>query len=215
MDGNGRWAVAKGLPRIEGHKRGIEAVRGVVAKAPDLGIRWLTLYSFSTENWKRPSGEVKFLFTLMEQNLRSEAAHLHAKKVRVRFLGSREGVPAGFLKTADAVARRTAENEGLTLVLAVNYGGRREILDAARKMAAAAPAGEVRFEDFMYMPDLPDADLIVRTAGEQRISNFLLWQSAYAEFHATRVLWPDFDGACLEKACAEYRRRKRKFGGPG
>jgi undecaprenyl diphosphate synthase len=215
MDGNGRWAVAKGLPRFEGHKQGIGAVKKVLTKAKDLGIQWLTLYSFSTENWKRPLAEVRFLFSLMEEALVKEEEHLQREQVRVRILGSREGIPERFQKTASAIVERTAENKGITLVFAINYGGRKEILDAIRNLMAKNPREDFRLEDYMYMPDLPEVDLIIRTAGEERISNFLLWHSAYAEFYFTKVLWPDFNENSLEEACREYSRRKRRFGGLG
>jgi len=217
MDGNGRWAEKRGLPRIMGHKEGIDAVRRTVEAAPGFGIRYLTLYSFSTENWKRPREEISFLFSLMEHNLAQEMHNLHAQNVKVRFIGRVWELPLNLQKIIRKVERLTINNSGLQLAFAVNYGGRQEILDAASRMMKsrkfAGSLDEGSFRKFFYVPDLPDADLIIRTAGEKRLSNFLLWQSAYAEFYFTPVLWPDFVREDLARACADFARRKRKYGG--
>jgi undecaprenyl diphosphate synthase len=221
MDGNGRWAAKRGLPRLEGHRRGVEALRRTVRAAIELDIRWLTIYSFSSENWRRPVEEIGDLFGLLRIFVRRDLADLHARAVKVRFIGSRDGLPpdiAGLLGEAENLTR---DNGGLTLVVAFNYGARQEILAAARAVADAALRGavepaaldETRFEAFLETTGIPDPDLLIRTSGEQRLSNFLLWQSAYAELVFMPVLWPDFDRSALNAAINEFRARDRRFGG--
>jgi len=224
MDGNGRWAAKRGLPRLEGHRRGVEALRRTVRAAIELKISYLTIYSFSSENWRRPAEEVGDLFGLLRIFVRRDLADLHARAVKVRFIGSRQGLPpdiAGLLAEAEKL---TGGNGGLTLIVAFNYGARQEILAAARAVAQAALDGKIdpsqaiderSFEGFLDTADFPDPDLLIRTSGEQRLSNFLLWQSAYAELVFTPVLWPDFDRQALEAAVNEFRSRDRRFGGLG
>jgi len=217
MDGNGRWAARKKLPRIMGHREGLKTVRRIVKKADSCGIKYLTLYSFSTENWKRPEAEIKFLFGLMEKSLREESENFHAKNVRVRFIGRRRLLPGILRDVMSEVEKLTFSNTGLTLVFAINYGGRQEIADAAAEIAAKGyNKGEVNVdtvEKHLYAPDIPAPDLIIRTSGEKRISNFLLWQAAYSELYFTPLLWPDFTEEDFLKALLSYQRRKRKYGG--
>lgn len=217
MDGNGRWAEKRNLPRIAGHKEGIEAVRRTVKAASKYKIKYLTLYSFSTENWRRPKDEVEFLFSLMEKNLRKEGENLNKNNVKVRFSGRRWELPENFCEIMDYVEKLTEKNTGLNLIFAINYGGRSEIIDSIKKIVEKRHKIEEIDENliskYLYLPDVPDPDLIIRTSGEKRISNFLLWQSAYSEFYFTPVLWPDFDENEFLKALYDYQRRKRKFGG--
>jgi undecaprenyl diphosphate synthase len=223
MDGNGRWAKMRGLPRQEGHRRGLEALRRTVRNASDLGLSVLTLYSFSTENWRRPHAEVSFLMGLLKHFVEKDLSELAAANVRVRIIGNREDLPAELRRLVENAELRTADKTGLNLVIAFNYGARDEILRAARKLAAEVAAGrlapdaidEAALSASLDTRDLPDPELVIRTSGETRISNFLLWQSAYAEFVFTPVLWPDFDRAALEDALAQYRGRERRFGGLG
>jgi undecaprenyl diphosphate synthase len=221
MDGNGRWAAKRLLPRFEGHRRGVEALRRTVRAAGDLGIGYLTVYSFSSENWSRPKAEVDDLMGLLKRFIRNDLADLHASNVKVRVVGARaglEGEIAGLLGEAEEL---TSGNTGLTLVVAFNYGSRQEIAGAARRLAEAAAAGLLdpasitpeRLAAELDTAGIPDPDLVIRTSGEQRLSNFLLWQAAYAEFVFLPVLWPDFDHAALEGAIAEYAARERRFGG--
>ena len=219
MDGNGRWAKKRGLPRIAGHKIGAESVRAVVDVSLQAGVRYLTLYSFSTENWKRPKAEVSFLMKLIEGRLRLEGQNLYAKNVKVRFIGRTEQLPASILKTMDYVKELTCNNTGLNLIFAINYGGRQEIIDAVKKALDAniksEDFNEAAMQGFLYKPDIPDPDLIIRTADERRLSNFLLWQAAYAEFYFTQILWPDFGKEEFSKALSDYGKRNRKFGALG
>jgi undecaprenyl diphosphate synthase len=221
MDGNGRWAAKRMLPRFEGHRRGVEALRRTVRAAGDLGVAYLTVYSFSSENWSRPRSEVDDLIGLLKRFIRNDLADLHASHVRVRVIGERVGLDgeiAGLLAEAEEL---TSGNAGLTLVVAFNYGSRQEIAGAARRLAEEAAAG--RLDPASITPErlaleldtngIPDPDLVIRTSGEKRLSNFLLWQAAYAEFVFLPVLWPDFDRAALEGAIAEYAARERRFGG--
>jgi undecaprenyl diphosphate synthase len=220
MDGNGRWAVARGLPRVMGHSAGVEGVRASVEACRALGVEVLTLYSFSTENWGRSDEEVGALMGLIEGQLREEVALLHTQNVRVRQLGRQQGLPASLCAAFADAETLTAANTRMTLQLAVNYSGRAELLDAARALAAQAAAGtldaatltEDAFAAALYRPDTPDPDLLVRTANERRISNYLLWQTAYAELCFTPVLWPDFRGIHLLDAVEDYQQRTRKFG---
>jgi len=216
MDGNGRWAARRGLPRVAGHREGMASVRAVVRACNDLQIPCLTLYAFSTENWKRPRTEVHFLMQLLIEFLRKEIKELHAQNVKLGMLGQREHVPAGVLKAIDAGLALTARNTGLRLQFAFNYGGRQEILDAVAawsKQRRRPPLTEETFARHLYTAGLPDPDLLIRTSGEMRISNFLLWQLAYAEIVVTPVLWPDFREKHLHSALAEYQQRERRFGG--
>jgi undecaprenyl diphosphate synthase len=221
MDGNGRWAAARGLPRGEGHRRGVEALRRTVAAAGDLGIGILTIFSFSAENWSRPLSEIRELMALLRRFIRHDLADLHRKGVRVRVIGERESLDVEIRRLLDEAEELTKNNEKLILVVAFNYGARQEIARAARRMAAAVAAGDLavsavtadKLGSYLDAPDLPDPDLIIRTSGEQRLSNFLLWQAAYSELVFVPTYWPDFDRAALESAISEYHRRERRFGG--
>jgi undecaprenyl diphosphate synthase len=221
MDGNGRWAQMRGLPRQEGHRRGLETLRRTVKNAGELGIEVLTLYSFSTENWRRPETEVSFLMGLLKRFVEKDLSELNAAGVRVRIVGGRDGLAPELRRLVEHAEASTRDNTGMTLVVAFNYGSRDEIVRAAKRLAADAAAGQIdaaaidetAFAARLDTHDLPDPELVIRTSGESRISNFLLWQAAYAEFVFTPVLWPDFDRAALEEALAEYRRRERRFGG--
>jgi len=221
MDGNGRWATARGLPRVEGHRRGVEALRRCVRAAREIGIRYLTIYSFSSENWSRPAGEVSELMGLLRFFLRNDLAELHRSQVRIRVIGAREGVAPDIRAMFEDAEALTRDNGGLTLVVAFNYGARQEITQAAAAIAAEAAAGRIRPEEVtaemisehLDTAGIPDPDLIIRTSGEQRLSNFLLWQAAYAELVFLPVYWPDFDKAALLAAIDEYARRDRRFGG--
>jgi undecaprenyl diphosphate synthase len=221
MDGNGRWAAARGLPRSAGHRRGVEALRRTVRAAGELGIGFLTIFSFSSENWARPPAEVRDLMALLRRFIRNDLAELHANNVRVRVIGEREGLAPDILRLLAEAEELTRGNDGLVLVVAFNYGARQEIARAVRRVAAEVRDGRVALDGltaetlarFLDAPDLPDPDLIIRTSGEQRLSNFLLWQAAYSELIFLPTLWPDFDRAVLEQALAEYRRRERRFGG--
>ncbi len=221
MDGNGRWASARGLPRREGHRRGVEALQRTVRAAGELGVKFLTIYSFSAENWSRPADEINDLMGLLKRFVRKDLAELHENGVRVRIIGERKGLDPEILALLHEAEELTKANERTTLVVAFNYGGRQEIVRAASKLAADAVAGKLDsqtidsdvFETKLDTAGLPDPDLVIRTSGEQRISNFLLWQAAYAEFVFLPILWPDFDRAALEEALNEYRRRERRFGG--
>jgi undecaprenyl diphosphate synthase len=209
-DGNGRWARQRGLAVEEGHRAGADAVKARLRDAAELGIRELTVYSFSTENWTRPVEEVAALMEMFSQRILSETPELHDEGVRMRFIGRRTGIAAELLEQMDWAERRTAANERITLYVAFNYGGRAEIVDAARAFSGST---EEEFRAHLYAPEMHDPDLIIRTSGEQRLSNYLLWQSAYSELHFTDVLWPDFGRAELELALAEYDARRRRFGG--
>ncbi len=221
MDGNGRWAEARSLPRIAGHRAGVEAVRRLVRLARERQIEVLTLYSFSTENWSRPEAEVSELMRLLRFFIRSDLADLHRNNVQVRIIGEREGLAPEILGLLEEAENTTAGNTGLKLVVAFNYGARQEVARAMRQLAGEVAAGrlapgEITPERVSAMLDtrgLPDPDLIIRTSGEQRISNFLLWQAAYAEFVFLPILWPDFDAAAFDDALGEFGRRQRRFGG--
>jgi undecaprenyl diphosphate synthase len=221
MDGNGRWAAQRGMPRIEGHRRGVEAVRRAVRAAGDLGVRYLTLYSFSTENWRRPADEVGELMILLKRFIRHDLADLHAANVKVIVIGERVGLSADLRRLLDDAEGLTRDNTGQVLAVAFNYGAREELTRAARRLAEAVAAGRMTPDQIdaaalsaqLYAPGIPDPDLIIRTSGEQRISNFLLWQAAYSELVFLPVLWPDFDRSHFEQALAEFQRRDRRFGG--
>ncbi len=223
MDGNGRWAKERGKNRLFGHKAGIEAVRETIRCASDVGVRYLTIYSFSSENWKRPQDEVTGLMNLFATTMLAEVDGLHEEHVRVMTIGRTDELPK---KTRDAFAKaweKTKDNDGMTLVVAVNYGGRAELLDAANACLQEAceavragehpePLTEEALAKRLYTADIPDPDLLIRTSGEMRVSNFLLWQIAYAEFYCTKVLWPDFDRYELLRALLDYQGRNRRFG---
>lgn len=220
MDGNGRWAQRRGLSRHEGHEKGIEALRRVVRACVQRGIPYLTVYAFSTENWERPADEVNALMRLLDRVLVNEVDELASQGVQVRVLGRREGLPKDLIARIERACRKTAGNRRLVLSVAWNYGGRAEIVDATRAIAEEVAAGrldpqaidESVFEAHLYSRGLPDPDLVIRTGGEFRISNFLLWQLAYAELWVTPVLWPDFSEAELDDALEAYRHRSRRFG---
>ncbi len=221
MDGNGRWAQMRGLPRQEGHRRGLEALRRTIRNADALGIQVLTLYSFSTENWRRPHAEVSFLMGLLKHFVEKDLAELSAANVRVRIIGGRDDLAPDLRRLVEHAETSTRANTGLVLVIAFNYGARDEIVRAARALAADAASGridpsvidEAALAGRLDTHDLPDPELVIRTSGETRISNFLLWQAAYAEFVFAPVMWPDFDRAAFEEALAQYRQRERRFGG--
>ena len=220
MDGNGRWAKARGLPRAEGHRRGAEAVRRVVEAASEFGISYLTLFGFSSENWKRPEREIEDLMILLRLYLRSEIAEMHKNNIRFRMIGNRNALPKSVVELIDQAESTTTNNTGLTLVLALSYGGRQEIVAAAKELCTQVSAGELeleaiddeRFGSQLLTQAIPDPDLVIRTSGEQRISNFLLWQIAYSEFVFLDVLWPDFGQIELRYAINEYQSRERRYG---
>ncbi len=222
MDGNGRWAQRRRLPVAAGHQAGARALRRILEHALDLGMREVTAYAFSTENWSRPEDEVHALMDLFIEQIESQVPDMHERGARIRFVGSREGVPDELVRRIDEAEALTAANERLTLYIAFNYGARREILDAAAGLAAewaagggaAAPAFTADdLRRHLYAPAMHDPELLIRTSGEQRISNFLLWQLAYSELYFSDKLWPDFAEADLDEALAEYARRQRRFGG--
>jgi undecaprenyl diphosphate synthase len=220
MDGNGRWAKARGLPRIAGHRRGAEAVRRSIVAATELGISYLTLFGFSSENWRRPTGEVDELMGLLRVYLRGEIAELHSQNVRVRIIGDRARLAPDIVTLIDNAEALTRDNRRLTLVVALSYGGRDDIVQAARKIAMEVAAGRLTpdaiderlFAEYLRTAGIPDPDLLIRTSGERRISNFLLWQSAYTELVYTDTLWPDFAKSDLEQALRDFHGRERRFG---
>ena len=221
MDGNGRWASARGLPRGEGHRRGVEALRKTVRAAGEMGISFLTIFSFSAENWSRPPSEIRDLMGLLRRFIRNDLAELHQNRVKVRVIGERGDLDPDIRRLLEEAEELTKDNDGLTLVVAFNYGARQEIARAAARIAAMVTQGAIDAAAItadlvgqnLDAPDLPDPDLIIRTSGEQRLSNFLLWQAAYSELVFVPTYWPDFDRAALESAIAEYHRRERRFGG--
>jgi undecaprenyl diphosphate synthase len=221
MDGNGRWAAARGLPRVEGHRRGVDALRKTVRAAGDLGIAVLTIFSFSSENWSRPQSEIRDLLMLLRRFIRNDLVDLHKSNVRVRIIGERDDLSKDIRGLLEEAENLTRGNDGLQLVVAFNYGARQEIARAAQRLALDVVAGRLSADDItpenlgrrLDIPDIPDPDVIIRTSGEQRLSNFLLWQAAYSELVFVPVNWPDFDRATLESAIVEYRRRERRFGG--
>ena len=221
MDGNGRWAAERGLPRGEGHRRGVEALRRTVRAAGDLGIGFLTIFSFSAENWTRPPAEIRELMGLLRRFIRNDLADLHKSGVQVRVIGERADLDVEIRRLLEEAEELTKDNDKLVLVVAFNYGARQEIARAAQRLAAAVAAGDLalsavtadKLASHLDASDLPDPDLIIRTSGEQPLSNFLLWQAAYSELVFVPTYWPDFDRATLESAITEYRRRERRFGG--
>ncbi|MET3527582.1 isoprenyl transferase [Phenylobacterium koreense] len=221
MDGNGRWAKRRGLPRQLGHPKGVDAIRRVVEAAPDHGVGWLTLYAFSTENWRRPAGEVAEVMRLLKLYVNSDLEKLARSGVRIRILGRRTGLPPDVAEIVERAERRTAGNDKFFLQVAFNYGGRADLVDAARALAADVASGRLAPEDIsdellqakLSTDGLPDPDLVIRTSGEQRLSNFLLWESAYSEFVFQDVLWPDYNAEYLRAAIDEYNKRERRYGG--
>ena len=221
MDGNGRWAAARGLPRAEGHRRGVEALRKVLRAAHELGISYLTIFSFSSENWSRPASEIGDLFGLLRRFIRNDLASLHSDGVCVRVIGEREGLEPDIKALLGEAEDLTRNNTRLTLVVAFNYGSRHEIAHAAQRLAVEVAEGKrdpatitaETLGSYLDAPDIPDPDLIIRTSGEQRLSNFLMWQAAYSELVFVPIHWPDFDKGALEGAIAEYATRERRFGG--
>jgi undecaprenyl diphosphate synthase len=220
MDGNGRWAKSRGLPRIMGHQRGVDTLKDLLRCCRDWGVPALTAYAFSTENWGRPLEEVEFLMTLFERVLRKELKEMMEENVRIRFVGNLESLPPSLKAEIDRSMEETKNNLGIQFTVATNYGGRQEIIEACRAIAAKVHQGlinpeaidEALFERHLYTFGLPYPDLLIRTSGEMRISNFLLWQMAYAEIYVTQTLWPDFDRAQFHQALSAYQQRERRFG---
>lgn len=221
MDGNGRWAKARGLPRVAGHHSGMKAVKRITKAADKIGVRYLTMYAFSTENWKRPKSEVEFLMKLPQEFLSIELDELIENNVQVRMMGIRDLLPDYTVSAIEEAVRKTANNTGLVLNFALNYGSRMEMVEAARKLAQRAVQGELDpdsiseqdFESCLLTADMPDPDLLIRTSGELRLSNFMLWQLAYSEFWFTDVYWPEFSEQHFYEAIREYQRRARRYGG--
>jgi len=221
MDGNGRWAQQRGLPRIEGHRRGVNAVRAIIEESCRLGIEQLTLYCLSTENWKRPQHEIEFLMALLHQYLLAEREEIMRENIRFTTIGRRQELPASVLAEIDENIRVSQGNTGMTLCLAINYSGRAEMVDAVRGLAEQVKQGKLNPDDIdenaiteaLYTQGMPDPDLLIRTAAEMRVSNFLLWQISYAELWVTPTCWPDFDAATLQEGLRDYAKRERRFGG--
>ncbi len=221
MDGNGRWAKEKGLPRIAGHRVGVERVKQIVTASKDLGIKALTIFAFSNENWKRPKKEVEMLMKYFREFLKKETKEMVKKNVKFMVIGRREGLSDSLVAQIEETEARTERNNALTFVIAANYGGRQEIVDAARKLAGSVSNKQIRLEDIdektfgrsLYTGGLPDVDFLIRTSGEMRISNFLLWQLSYAELYFVEKYWPDFGAQDLKDAVLEFGSRRRRFGG--
>lgn len=220
MDGNGRWAKQRLLPRVAGHKKGADAARATITVSPELGVEFLTLYAFSSENWQRPKEEVQELMGLLAYYLDKHVRELHENNVRIRFIGNREKLSADIQDKMQTTEQLTAANTGLQLQVALSYGGREELVNAARQLAEKVKSGEIKAEQIdeetlaaqLYTAGIPDPDLLIRTGGEQRISNYLLWQCAYAELYFTDTLWPDFDKKTLQAAIDDFAQRERRFG---
>ena len=217
MDGNGRWAEQRGLPRLEGHQAGVKNIRPIIEYLHKRGIEYLTIYAFSTENWNRPDDEVTGLLHLLEDVISKEARELHKNRVRIRHIGSTEGLSQKLRRSISRAVKLTGRNKGMTVGVAFNYGGRAEILDAVRHLmddgVAPQDIDEVTFGSYLYTNDFPEVDMVIRTGGEIRTSNFLIWQAAYSEYYFTPVLWPDFREEDLEEALMAYSQRQRRFGG--
>jgi undecaprenyl diphosphate synthase len=221
MDGNGRWATSRGLPRVAGHRQGVKTARAIVRASGELGLRYLTLYAFSTENWSRPEDEVSTLMKLLEESMARELRELMERNVRLSVIGRPTGVPAALRRGIERVVDATRDNTGLNLIMAFNYGGRDELVDAFRALAQRVAAGELAagaitekdVSGALYTAGIPDPDLLIRTSGELRVSNFLLWQIAYTELWVTPTLWPDFRPIDLYRAVADFQGRTRRFGG--
>ncbi len=217
MDGNGRWAEQRGLSRLDGHRAGVKNIRSIIEFLHSKGIKYVTLYAFSTENWRRPEDEVNGLFHILEEIIGKESRELHKNGVRIHHIGSMAGLSSKLKESITKALKLTHNNTSMNLGIALNYGGRSEILDAVRKLIADGLKPEELDEDTfrkcLYAPDFPDVDMVIRTGGELRISNLLIWQTAYSEYYFTPVLWPDFDEKELEKALLSYSQRQRRFGG--
>ncbi len=221
MDGNGRWASQRGLPRFEGHRRGLESLRRTITAAEELGVRYLTVYSFSSENWRRPVTEITELMGLLRRFIRNDLADLHARNVRIRVMGVQDGLSPDIVALLEDAEKLTAANTGLTFVVAFNYGSRREMTDAMRSLAEDVAAGRLAPSEIteemvagrLNTVGIPDPDLVIRTSGEQRLSNFMLWQASYSELVFSPVLWPDFGREALNASIEEYRQRDRRYGG--
>ncbi len=217
MDGNGRWAEKRGLPRQEGHQAGVKNVRPIIRYLSEKGVDFVTLYAFSTENWNRPDEEVTGLFHLLEEVIGEESRQLHKNNVRIRHIGSLQGISEGLKKAINEAVNLTAGNTGLTLGVAFNYGGRAEILEATKRIIEAGippeKIDEELFSEYLYTAGFPEVDMVIRTGGEYRTSNFLIWQAAYSEYYFTTVLWPDFNEKTLKEALETYTQRQRRFGG--
>lgn len=221
MDGNGRWAKARSMPRLFGHRAGVDVLREIVEKSLEIGLDTLSVYAFSTENWRRPKEEVDGLFLLLKQFVKADLARLHSKNIRIRIQGSRDGIGKDVLMLIDEAQNLTAQNTGLNFVICFNYGGQSEIIEAVQKIAQDFKDNVIQYADinienfsnYLNSADWSDPDLIIRTAGEKRLSNFLLWQSAYSELVFCDVLWPDFTTKDFENAISEFKQRKRRFGG--
>lgn len=214
MDGNGRWAKRRGLPRVFGHREGAKAVERVIDIAKDNGIKWLSLFAFSTENWNRPKEEVEAIMSLLVEYINTKVPSLIERNVRLRFMGRREGLSEMILKTMEEGEKATEHCTGMNLVVALNYSGKAEIVDAAKKLAKEGKKDitEEDFKKYLYIPEMPEPDLLIRTSGEKRISNFMLWELAYTELFFTETLWPDFDEEDFAQALYEYQSRERRFG---
>ena len=216
MDGNGRWAQNKNLPRRKGHKEGVNTLKKVAKEASEMGIKFLTVYAFSTENWKRPDSEINFLFNLFENTIKNEIDELKQNNVHTNVIGRKESLPKNLIKQIEFLEKKTAEEDDLVLNIAFNYGGRAEIVDSAKKIIdskmKAKNLNEEKFSSNLYLNDMPDVELLIRTGGEKRLSNFLLWELAYAELYFTDVFWPDFTKENLERAIKEFKNRNRRFG---
>lgn len=217
MDGNGRWAEQRGLSRLDGHRAGVKNIRSIIKFLNSKAIEYVTLYAFSTENWKRPENEVNGLFHILAEIIGEESRELHKNNVRIRHIGSLDGLSPRLQESIEKALKLTADNSGMTLGVALNYGGRAEIVDAVRRIIADGvipeKIDEKSFRDYLYTADFPDVDLVIRTGGEIRTSNLLIWQTAYSEYYFTPVLWPDFNEEELEKALQAYSLRQRRFGG--
>ena len=220
MDGNGRWAKKQGLPRSMGHKKGAEIVKEIAKASNEKGVKFLTLYAFSTENWGRPKDEVDTLMSLLRQYLKTDLTELKKNNIRIRFIGERNMLDADIVQNMHRLERETQDNTGMCLCLAISYGARQEILQAAQKLAALVKNGDLsesdvdiqNFSAMLYTHEMPDPDIVIRTSGEQRISNFLLWQTAYAEFFFTKTLWPDFSAQELDDIIEQFKSRERRYG---
>jgi undecaprenyl diphosphate synthase len=216
-DGNGRWAEQRGLTRLEGHRAGVNNIRAIIKSLDAKGVKYVTWYAFSTENWRRPAVEVDGIFHILEELFIKESLELHKNGVRIQHIGNMDGLTVSLQKAVNDSVKLTAANKGMTLGIALNYGGRAEILDAIRKIVSAGlkpeKLDEKNFRKYLYDSDLPDVDLVIRTGGEYRTSNLLIWQTAYSEYYFTPVLWPDFTEGELDKALLDYSQRQRRFGG--
>lgn len=215
MDGNGRWAQKRGLPRIEGHRRGAQKAEKIIEWCAEIGIKYVTLYTFSTENWKRPEKEVKYLFSLLVEMLNKKFTRMMEQGVRIRFCGLIDQLPKQVLEVCRNFEAKTRDNQRIQAILALNYGGRREIIDAINRAIqdGISQFDEDKLRKYLYLPDVPDPDFVIRTSGEERISNFLLWQIAYSELYFTKVLWPDFSKEDFLRAIKDFENRHRRFGG--